>query len=372
MKRIIVVFVIFITVVFIALGRVYPKLGSAPSIEMLKSFKFSKNFNNLKLRFENKHEYKLVEAQNKLDNWAITRDFIFPKNEVIPQDKLPEENPDVMSFVENNGQIKFIWLGHSTFLLNIDGNIILVDPIFSNSAAPISFLSPRFQKPILKLTDLPQIDFIVISHDHYDHLDYETMKYFKDKNVRYLVPLGVSSHLLSWGIARSEITEMDWWDEVNIEGVRFICAPAQHFSGRLSPYENKTLWASWIIQGEKSNIFYSGDTGYSEHFKEIGNKFGPFDVSFIENGQYDEQWRPVHVLPEEAAKAYFDLKSKAIVPVHWGMFNLALHNWYDPIEEISNLAKTRGINLYTPKIGQIVTLNNKEKFSAWWKQLFKK
>ena len=181
--------------------------------------------------------------------------------------------------------------------------------------------------------------------------------------------MGISAHLKSWGIVESQITELDWWQSVKWNDIEFICTPAQHFSGRISPYENKTLWASWVIRSNSSSLYYSGDSGYGPHFKEIGENYGPFDITFIENGQYNDQWRPVHVHPEEAAQAYFDLKSNLLVPVHWGMFNMAMHNWYDPIEELEKHSNSRGINLLTPIIGETIDVRDTGGTKPWWKQL---
>ena len=348
---------------------IWPKIGKNPEGEYLRSLEISPQFDSIKKKFLNTNESIVTRARENANSWKIMWSFFFPKNKVTPDLLLPEEKPNFAEFLKNRSTLKFIWLGHSTFIVNLQGSILLFDPVFSKSASPVDFLTPRFQKPTVELKDLPAIDYIIISHDHYDHLDSETIIHFKNKQAKFLVPLGLKAHLKSWGIEESRITELDWWKNFKIENIEFICTPAQHFSGRLIPYENKTLWASWVIRTKTHSIYYSGDSGYGSHFKEIGKKYGPFDISFIENGQYDEQWRPIHVHPEEVSQAYFDLKSKALVPVHWGMFNMALHHWFDPIEKLDKIAHEENINLLTPKLGQVVDMDALPKFEKWWRLL---
>jgi L-ascorbate metabolism protein UlaG (beta-lactamase superfamily) len=183
------------------------------------------------------------------------------------------------------------------------------------------------------------------------------------------VPLGISSHLISWGVNANKIAELDWHGKASYGNITFICAPAQHFSGRVGPYENKTLWASWIIETPSKKVFYSGDSGYSSHFKTIGDRYGPFDLTIIENGQYNEQWRPVHLMPDETIQAFFDLKGQKLLTAHWGMFNLSLHNWYDPIEATHLQSKLKEIDLLTPQIGQVIDIEAPNESTTWWKPM---
>lgn len=349
--------------------QIRPRLGAKPSGNLLKQISTSSNYDPSTMKFVNAQEDLVIAAKNSLNNWKFTKEFLFPTNQVTPKTTFPEVKPDIPSFLEIKKGFHFIWLGHSSFLLNLEGRIILVDPVFSNSAAPLDFMVQRFQPPVIELKELSNIDAILISHDHYDHLDSRTIQHFKGKPIHFFVPLGVSAHLISWGIMESRITELDWWESIKWKDIELTCTPAQHLSGRISPYENKTLWASWVIKSEEFNVYYSGDSGYGPHFKEIGEKLGPFDISFIENGQYDDQWRPVHAHPEDTAQAYFDLKSSLLVPVHWGMFNMALHNWYDPVEDLEKHSNDRGINLLTPMIGQVVNINDLGDNILWWKQI---
>ncbi|WCL48591.1 MBL fold metallo-hydrolase [Leptospira sp. GIMC2001] len=328
----------------------------------------SPNFDSTKEQFVNRRPNILDEMREKQNMLSLTWKFFFGGSDYkTPTEKLPEVKPDMVEFLKPSDGIKFIWFGHSSFLVNIDGKILLFDPVFSESAAPFSFIVKRFQDAVIKLEELPNIDYIIISHDHYDHLDMETIQFFAEKQTKFITPLGVTSHIKDWGIAEDRLMELDWWESLNIGGVEIVCTPAQHFSGRKCSNGNKTLWGSWVIIGKSERFYFSGDSGYDVHFKNIGDKYGPFEIAFIENGQYNELWREVHVLPEETGQAFLDLKGKRLVPVHWGMFDLSLHSWYEPIEELEKQAELKNINLLTPKFGQIVYTKRDNIFERWWK-----
>ncbi|WP_413943576.1 MBL fold metallo-hydrolase [Bdellovibrio sp. HCB-162] len=344
-----------------------PVFGSSPNGEQVESFKKSPQFRDGK--FVNRIPDVLEKMRKEAFSVSTIMEWLAKGEGRVPATSLPEVKPDLNEFLKPCQDVKVIWFGHSTFLLNFSGKIILVDPVFSGSASPVSFMVQRFQAPVLKLEELPKIDLILISHDHYDHLDMETMKFFAKKENKFLTPLGVGSHLVGWGIDRSRITELDWWQSTNFEGIEFVATPAQHFSGRGVSDGNKTLWASWVIRNSDHNIYFSGDSGYDTHFKEIGDKYGPFDIAFIENGQYNQKWRAVHALPEESVQAYFDLRAKRFFPIHWGMFVLALHSWREPVDELLKLSKSRGVNLVTPKIGETVAINDNYRNVEWWTDL---
>jgi L-ascorbate metabolism protein UlaG (beta-lactamase superfamily) len=342
------------------------QFGTRPSKTEKKLFDNSSQYNKEKGEFENRRPQLIAEMKKKSFNFGLVIDWFSDGKDRVPENKLPEIKPDLDKFLSASDDIKVIWFGHTTFLLNLNGIIILVDPVFSGSAAPVSFMVKRFQKPVLDLSELPKIDYILISHDHYDHLDMESIEFFKDKDIQFVTPLGVGSHLIGWGIAKENIIEKDWWQEAEFTDVKFIATPAQHFSGRDGFNENETLWASWVIQSKKHNIYFTGDSGYDTHFKAIGEKYGPFDVAFVESGQYDERWREVHMSTEDAVKAFTDLKAKKYFPVHWGMFELAMHTWYDPMVRLSKLSKEQNFDLLAPKIGQMVNVNQDNKFDIWW------
>ena len=340
--------------------------GTLPDEKYRKRFKSSPNYDKKEEVFLNRKPRIVKDLRKDGFTFAVIKEWFQKGIERVPEKKLPEVKPDLAQFMKLGPDIKVIWFGHSTFLLNLQGKIILVDPVFSGSAAPVSFLVKRFQKPVLELKELPKIDFLVISHDHYDHLDMESIKFFTKKDVRFLVPLGVGSHLIGWGIKAERITELDWWGSHQVDGLEFVATPAQHFSGRDGRHQSSTLWASWVIKSQNHKIYFSGDSGYDTHFKDIGEKYGPFDLAFIENGQYNEKWRSVHLLPEESVKAYFDLKAKRFFPVHWGMFQLAFHSWDEPILKLQSAAEVRHINLVSPRLGEVVTVNETYENKKWW------
>lgn len=236
------------------------------------------------------------------------------------------------------------------------------------SPIPI-FVGKRYSENLpANIQDLPHIDAVLISHDHYDHLDYDSILKLRDKVKRFLVPLGIGAHLERWGVEKTRIQEFDWWDEIEFEGLKVIAAPARHFSGRSLTDRNATLWCSWVIHSKQGRIFYSGDSGYGLHFKEIGSKHGPFDLTLIECGQYDNRWADIHMMPEEAVQAHLDVKGKVMLPIHWGAFTLAFHDWDEPVERIIGISEEKNVAVATPKIGEPVEIGtSKYPISLWWK-----
>lgn len=332
------------------------------------NLRHSKQYDKKNKRFMNDRNYNVTfpyDPEVKLSSSLLR--YLFGSNQK-PSSNLPEVKPNLADFLQKSSRIKFIWFGHSSFMLNFDGKILLFDPVFSKSASPFSFITKRFQKPVLSLEELPNIDYIILSHDHYDHLDTQTIKFFAKTNTKFLVPLGVETHLQQWGINVDRITQLDWWQAIKYDNLEFILTPAQHFSGRMIIDYKHTLWGSWVIRNTNHSIYFSGDTGYAKHFKDIGDKYGPFDLAFIENGQYDKAWRDVHMLPEDVIQAAIDLKTKIFTPVHWGMFCLAPHKWFAPIEQIYSLAQARNVDIYTPKLGEIIILQQ-TKTGTWWREM---
>ena len=269
------------------------------------------------------------------------------------------------------GSTRLIWFGHSAFLLQMQGLNILIDPMFGDYTAPIKLKSAKrfdYDLPI-EPEQLPFIDIVIFSHDHYDHLDYNTVLKLKDKVGKFYVPLGLSAHLISWGVNESKITEHDWWESTQYNGINFVCLPAKHFSGRGLLDRAATLWASWCIIGAKDKIYFSGDSGYADHFKEIGEKYGPFDLALIECGQYDSLWSDVHMFPEESVQAGIDLKSEQMIPIHWGSFTLANHGWKESVNRAIAESKRLDRNISTPKIGEFILLNEAHNgINKWWEE----
>jgi L-ascorbate metabolism protein UlaG (beta-lactamase superfamily) len=261
-----------------------------------------------------------------------------------------------------------VWrLGHSTVLLKLDGGLWLTDPVFAQRASPFSWLGPaRFHAPPLALEDLPDLDGVILSHDHYDHLDRAAVLALAAKTRHFIAPLGVGDRLVEWGIPAARVRQLDWWRSIRLGHVELTCTPAQHFSGRGLSDGNSTLWCSWVIAGRSRRVFFSGDSGYFRGFKAIGDRFGPFDLTMIETGAYDEQWPDVHMQPEQTMQAHVDLRGHVLLPIHNGTFDLAFHAWHEPLDRIAALADAQGQRLATPVIGQAIHLAGAHAGERWW------
>ncbi|WP_372076323.1 MBL fold metallo-hydrolase [Vibrio amylolyticus] len=248
-------------------------------------------------------------------------------------------------------------LGHSTLLMRLNGQLILTDPVFSDRASPVQWAGPkRFHDSPISIADLPTIDAVIISHDHYDHLDKAAIKALKEKVNVFITPLKVGQRLIEWGVPKNKVIELDWWQETQVEDITIVATPSQHFSGRGLLDRNHTLWASWVIKSNDRNIFFSGDTGYFSGFKEIGERYGPFDVTLMETGAYNALWKDIHMMPEETMQAHRDLKGHYLLPIHNSTFDLALHDWYEPFERIIKLGEEYNVPILTPTFGQEVNL----------------
>jgi L-ascorbate metabolism protein UlaG (beta-lactamase superfamily) len=258
-------------------------------------------------------------------------------------------------------------LGHSTLLLKLAGEFWLTDPVFSERASPVQWAGPkRFHAPPITIDDLPPIKGVILSHDHFDHLDYAAVLRLAPKVEVFITPLGVGERLVAWGVDPARVRQLDWWDKTSVGAVELVAVPAQHFSGRSLTDADRTLWASWVIMAGDLRLFFSGDTGYHANFKTIGERYGPFDLTMIETGAYDKQWADVHMQPEETLQAHFDLKGRWLLPVHNGTFDLALHPWNEPFERIQALAQAQGVALTTPVMGERLSLAAPHAGDAWW------
>jgi len=293
-----------------------------------------------------------------------------PAGKTEPTKLLPIEpiNDQRFSELPQNG-IRITWLGHATILVEIDGYRILTDPHFSERASPFRWAGPkRFQPVPVTIDKLPTLDAVVLSHDHYDHLDYDTIRKIAPRVKHFYVPLGVGTHLRSWGIDRQNITELDWWQEARLgNSVTLAPTPAQHFSGRSLFNRNSTLWASWVILGRQHRVYFSGDSGMFNGFKEIGKRYGPFDYTLMHIGAYSDEWPTVHMTPEEAVQAHIDLKGKIFVPIHWGTFRLAFHDWNEPAERLYKEANNKELQYVIPLAGQSFHNPHLPPVKPWWR-----
>ncbi len=293
-----------------------------------------------------------------------------------PADAVPAQPPQVLPLTQADllkAPDLSLWrLGHSTMLLKLQGQFWLTDPVFSERASPFTFMGPkRFHAPPLSIDELPPITGVVLSHDHYDHLDYDAIQKLAPKVAHFVTPLGVGDRLMGWGVPAAKVQQFDWWQGTTIAGVKLVATPAQHFSGRSLSDGNRTLWASWVIEAgqgaDATRIFFSGDTGYFDGFKAIGERFGPFDLTLIETGAYDAQWPDVHMQPEESLQAHLDVKGRHMMPIHNGTFDLALHAWTDPFDRITALADKAGVPLVAPVMGERLDIRQPALSKQWWK-----
>ena len=265
---------------------------------------------------------------------------------------------------------EFVWLGHSSIILEIGGKRLLFDPVLGKRASPVFFAGPkRFQPPAVSRQELPRIDAVVISHDHYDHLDKKTMKALIPGKARYVVPLGVGERLRWWKVRKNRVAELDWWEETSIGDVTLTAVPARHFSGRGLGDRDETLWCSWVVSSGGRRVYFSGDTGVTPDFAKIAEKSGPMDLCFIKIAAYSHLWPDTHLTPEQALAAHRTLGGKLLVPIHWGTFNLAMHPWYEPIERFVQAGEERKARFMTPEIGERVRLGTPRENTYWWRPI---
>ncbi|GAA0800058.1 MBL fold metallo-hydrolase [Spirilliplanes yamanashiensis] len=284
-----------------------------------------------------------------------------------PHAPIPVLTPDTGG---DHSGLHITWYGHSTALVEIEGRTVLLDPVWSDRCSPSRLAGPkRMHEMPVALGDLPPLDAVLISHDHYDHLDMASIRALVDlQTVPFLVPLGVGAHLEAWGVPEQRIVELDWSESRTVNGVEFVATPARHFSGR-GFSRDETLWTSWVIAGPTRKVFYSGDTGYFPGFAEIGAQHGPFDATLVQVGAYGDAWPDIHMTPEDGVSTHVDVRGGLMVPVHWGTFNLALHDWAEPVDRVWREAKDRGVDLAVPRPGERVDVDNPPVVDGWWRDI---
>jgi len=263
--------------------------------------------------------------------------------------------------------LRVTWLGHSTILIEIDGRTFLTDPVWGRRTSPVTWAGPeRFYAPPLPLDQLPRLDAILISHDHYDHLDYPTIQRLAGKDVPFVAPLGVGEHLAYWGVPERNIRELDWWNEIDLGGLKIACVPARHASGRTLFDKDKTLWAGYALVGARHRVYFSGDTGLFPDMVRIGERYGPFDLTLIEAGAYNQAWPDWHLGPEQAVRAHRLVRGRALLPIHWGLFDLAYHSWTEPLERVLVAAERAHVTVLAPRPGQSIEPEAPPPGERWW------
>lgn len=302
------------------------------------------------------------------DYWGSLTGWFHSSSHGSPELQVPIERVEPGRFASPpESGLRITWLGHASMLIEIDGARVLTDPSWSERASPLTWLGPkRWYDPPIPLAALPPLDAVVISHDHYDHLDHRTIVAMSSWNTKFIVPLGVGAHLAYWGVPGDRIVEVDWWDRVRLGELEVVCTPARHASGRGLFDKDTTLWAGYAILGAKHRVYFSGDTGFFPALTEIGERLGPFDVTMIESGQYHRAWPDWHIGPERAVEAHQRVRGRVMLPVHWALLTLAYHGWTEPIERVLAAAQRAGVTVSTPKPGQSIEPDRGVVFERWW------
>ena len=354
-------FLIIITIITVVVGYLQlPVFGQNPSGERLTRILNSPNYKNGK--FEN-----LTDTPTWTGDTSVivgVYNFFFKKDKnVAPQNPIPSIKTDLTQLPKDKDWL--VWFGHSSYLLNIKGKSYLIDPVFI-SATPMPFGGKPFKGADIYLpNDMPFVDYLIITHDHYDHLDYDTIKAMKDNIGQVITGLGNGAHFERWGFNPNQLIELDWYENANINDITITALPTRHSSGRALK-TNQTLWASFMLQSNGKTIYIGGDSGYEQHFKEIASKFPTIDLAILENGQYHKDWANIHLLPEHLIQAIKDLNAKKVLAVHNSKFMLSQHAWNEPMQLLSETAQKENIPLLTPKIGEVVYLDENQSFEKWW------
>lgn len=310
--------------------------------------------------------------------WEAVKEWFGGKQVREPAQPFPVYPVDIArAFPKGKDGIFATWLGHSSVLLQIGGARVAIDPVLGTDVSPVPWLYSirRFQeKSPVQASELPELDAVFLTHDHYDHLDKASVLALASRTRWFVAPRGVGDLLVSWGIGKEKVRQLTWWQRDSLQTMggitlRFTCAPSRHFSGRGLWSQNSTLWASWALEAGGHKVFHSGDSGYGPHFRQIGDRLGPFNLVFMENGQYNMRWKDIHMTPEESVQAFLDVRGGELLPVHWGAFNLSIHDWWEPIERAVAAAGRQGVSLRTPRIGQTWSLQEPVETPAWWRAL---
>lgn len=335
--------------------------GIDPILERSPRIKSSVNYKNGSFQNQSPTEVMRPEASY----FEMLKDFFSKPKDTAPAEAIKTVKTDLKNF--NPTETAIIWFGHSSYMLFIEGKKILVDPVFTG-ASPVPFFGQPFAyTENYHPEDFPELDLIIITHDHYDHLDYKSISKLISKTRHFITPLGVDAHLLRWGVNPANITSLDWYESTKIENISYTATPARHFSGRKFKRGN-TLWNSYVLKTDSLSLYLGGDSGWDKHFEEIGSKYGPFDLAILECGQYGKDWPNIHMFPTEVLKASENLNSQKLLPVHWGKFALAFHGWTTSVDSLLEVAEGKNKNIFTPQIGEPLYINQENKTTVWWKQ----
>ena len=356
------VFILILVALLNYLFLNHPQFGRISTGERLSRIKASPNYRHGK--FQN------INPTSDLTEGAtffkVLKEYLFNKSkEVRPAIPVPTSKTDLHSL--NPSENVLVWFGHSSYFIQVDGKKILADPIFSGRSSPVKFTTKSYKgSDVYTTDDIPEIDYLFLSHDHWDHLDYETLFKLKPKIKKVITGLGVGAHLEHWGYEKNIIIERDWHEEIQLDqGFKVNTAPARHFSGR-GLKRNQVLWMSFVLSTPCMKIYIGGDSGYDTHFAEIGRAYGPIDLAILECGQYNTNWKYIHMMPEQVVQAAIDLKAKTLLPVHWAKFALAQHAWNEPIKRVTEECRKRNVPVQHPMIGEALPLKELKSCDTWW------
>jgi L-ascorbate metabolism protein UlaG (beta-lactamase superfamily) len=366
MTEVILICIVTVVTVIILFFILNPAFGGRPGKHTLDRMKKSKDYQDGK--FHNRQDTPMYDKN--ISFWSVIRGFMSGTENGKPAEPVNVVPFDQQNFIGSSLGLSLVWFGHSTVMLNIKGYIILTDPVFSKRISPVKFMGTTSfpYSHDFNPDDLPEIGLVLISHDHYDHLDMQTIKKISHKVKSFYVPLGVAAHLFRWGVDPEKVVEVRWEGNYMVNNnTQLAITTARHFSGRSLADRNTTLWCSYIIKTDDYTIFYGADSGYGEHFKEIGEQFGPFDLTMLECGQYNKAWPFIHMMPEQTALAHLDLKGKMLLPIHWGKFKLSLHPWTEPMERLAKESINKDIRVITPEIGEVFPVHDHSTTKKWWR-----
>ncbi|AGH37337.1 hypothetical protein F542_21070 [Bibersteinia trehalosi USDA-ARS-USMARC-188] len=341
----------------------HPVFGGKPDAQSLVKIQRSPNFNGKK--FINLEETTIQTGEEEISLWQWTKDKLIASSHNTPRQALPSVPLNLSLF--RDGSV--VWFGHSTVLFQTHGKRLITDPVYYH-ASPLPFVVEPFKmQHTPTVEELSALDAVLISHDHYDHLDYKTILQIDAKTQRFIVPLGVKAHLQRWGVASEKITELDWDESVNLDGVEITLVPSRHFSGRALNTQDSTLWGGYVVKSPDLSLYFSADTGYGSHFVERVAKYAPFDFVMIENGAYNDKWALIHEFPEQAVQAVRDVQGTKVMPIHWGKFDLSEHHWTEPVKRFLADAKQYNLQVATPKIGEVFHIFEPLPHEKWWEKV---
>jgi Predicted Zn-dependent hydrolases of the beta-lactamase fold len=362
LKNTLKVFVAILLIAAVIAGYLFRQIGKKPDIHAYNSFSYYSDGQFVSPPALTAAVPKVYATHSSVESPGWSRFFLKSPN--APESALPKVMLKKSDFPDKPDSFSVYWLGHCSAIVELNGVRMVIDPVFGN-AGPLPGITKRYDKAPLKRDEMPDVDFVILTHNHYDHLEYATMRFFRNNDVRFIVPLGVDVILKGWGIPEEKIYTMAWNDSLSEKGIEITALPVIHYSSRSWSDRNATLWVSYVFSGGGKKIYWSGDTGYGNHFAETGAKYGPFDLAFIEIDGWDPRWADIHLFPEEAVQACIDVNAKILLPVHWAVFDLALHPWNESIQKVVDIAQKEGIEVATPIMGEKF-IPGVTKTKHWW------